>query len=137
MHKDNYGNRYGPLTVDRHSLIMPNGMALKYQDLMSTRQGLMYKTSRGDEFTYGGRITENVIQALSRIIITDSMLRLDKAIPNGKVVLTVHDEVIISAPNDCPDATMQKIFDDLCTPPGWALNLPLDVDGGYDTSYSK
>ena len=137
MHKDNYGNRYGPLTVDRHSLIMPNGMALKYQDLMSTRQGLMYKTSRGDEFTYGGRITENVIQALSRIIITDSMLRLDKAIPNGKVVLTVHDEVIISAPNDCPDATMQKIFDDLCTPPEWALNLPLDVDGGYDTSYSK
>lgn len=137
MHKDNFGTKYGPLTVDHHSLIMPNGMALKYQDLMSTNQGLMYKTSRGDQFTYGGRITENVVQALSRIIITDSMLRLDKAIPNGKVILTVHDEVIISAPNDDPDATMQAIFDDLCIPPAWAPELPLDVEGGYDTSYSK
>jgi len=137
LHKDNFGNTYGPLTVDHHSLIMPNGLALRYENLRSTSQGLMYDTARGAQYTYGGRITENVIQALSRIIITDSMLRLDKSITNGDVALTVHDEIIIIAANTRPDDTMETIIKDMCTPPPWAPDIPLDAEGGYDLRYSK
>jgi len=137
MHKDNYGNVYGPLTVRHHALELPNGMALRYHNLRYGPNGLMYDSKGGKpEYTYGGRITENVIQALARIVITDSILRLDKS-NLGDVALTVHDEIIISGSNIAPDATMRAIIDDMCIPPHWAPDLPLDAEGGYATNYSK
>ena len=134
MHSDNYGNTYGPLTVAENTLQLPNGLGLRYHNLRSTSQGLMYDSRGKKEYTYGGRITENVIQALARIVITDSMLRLDK---NQDVALTVHDEIIITSTNINADATMDKIITDMCIPPPWALNLPLDAEGGYAKEYSK
>jgi DNA polymerase len=133
MHSDNWGNTYGPLTVGNNTLQLPNGLGLRYHNLRSTSQGLMYD-SRKTEYTYGGRITENVIQALARIVITDSMLRLDKT---HDVALTVHDEIIITGTNINPDATMGKIITDMCIPPPWASDLPLDAEGGYAREYSK
>jgi DNA polymerase len=113
-------------------------MALKYDNLQMSPQGLTYET-RGfvQETTYGGRITENVVQALSRIVITDSMLRLSNKLGSGRVALTVHDEVVIVASDSDPDATMNAIIQDLCTPPVWAPDIPLAAEGGYDRKYSK
>ncbi len=137
LHKDNYGYTYAKiLTVGNRQIKLPNGMALKYHDLTHDMDGLTYFSRNKREYTYGGRITENVIQALSRIIITDSMLRLDKT-GIGDVVLTVHDEVIMIGNNDNPSATMSQIIDDMCIAPEWALDIPLDAEGGFDRSYSK
>lgn len=129
------GNTYGPLTVGHHSLILPNGMALKYHDLEASPDGgFIFRSGKQHVNTYGGKITENIIQALARIIITDSMLRLDK---KYKVVLTVHDEIIIVGDASDPHATMKTIIDDMRLPPSWAPTLPLDAEGGFDTRYSK
>jgi DNA polymerase bacteriophage-type len=138
LHRDNYGVTYRDvLTVRTRALILPNGMGLRYENLEMSPQGLVYTNRNFQESTYGGRITENVIQALSRIVITDSLLRLNNKIPGGRVALTVHDEVVIVAPDKNPDATMAQIIEDLCTPPSWALDLPLAAEGGYDRMYSK
>lgn len=139
LHRDNFNSSYrNVLTVQDRSLVLPNGMSLRYENLQMSSTGLTYQT-RGamQESTYGGRITENVIQALSRIVITNSLLRLDKELPEARVALTVHDEVVIVAPDENPDATMAKIIDDMCTPPPWAPDLPLSAEGGYDRMYSK
>lgn len=129
------GNTYGPLTVGHHSLILPNGMALKYHDLEASPDGgFIFRSGKQHVNTYGGKITENIIQALARIIITDSMLRLDK---KYKVVLTVHDEIIIVGDDSDPHATMKEIIDDMRLAPSWAPDLPLDAEGGFDTRYSK
>lgn len=137
MHADNFGNVYGPLTVAQHALELPNKMSLKYHNLRYGSDGMVYD-GRGSktEYTYGGRITENVVQALSRIIVTDSMLRLNRS-NIGDVVLTVHDEIIISGSTNNADDTIKFIIDDMCIPPVWALDIPLDAEGGYDKSYSK
>lgn len=140
LHRDNYNVPYrnGILTVQDRALVLPNGMALKYENLQMLPQGLTYQTRNVlQEITYGGRITENVIQALSRIVITDSLLRLDNNLQNGRVALTVHDEIVIVASDQNPDATMKAIIEDLCTPPPWAPDLPLSAEGGYDRMYSK
>ena len=137
MHKDNEGMTYGPLTIGHNSIILPNNMSLTYNNLRSSMNGLIFDSKLKSEYTYGGKITENVVQALSRIIITDSMLRLAKSVPNGKIALTVHDEIIIVAPDTDPHATMNKIINDMCVAPDWALDIPLDAEGGFDTSYSK
>ena len=139
LHPENYGMTYGPFfTIERNGFRLPNGMSLHYTDLSPEATGGYAYLSRGKkEYTYGGRITENLIQALSRIVITDSMLRLQHKIPGGRVALTVHDEIIIIAANTHPDATMETIIDDLCIAPEWAPDLPLAAEGGYDTVYSK
>ena len=78
------------------------------------------------------------MQALSRIIITDGMLRIqrDKTL-KGEIVLTVHDEIIFLGPDTEPHVTMEKLIHHMCTPPHWALDLPLDAEGGFDKRYSK
>ena len=136
LHKDNYGEKYGPLEVIPNGIKLPNGMALKYHNLQYTSSGLMYESRGKREYTYGGRITENVIQALSRIVITDSILRLSKR-KDLKVVLQVHDEIIIVAKDTEPHGTMSSIIDDMCLSPEWCSDIPLDAEGGFDTSYSK
>ena len=137
-HPATRGEAYRCITVGDKSLHLPNGMSLRYEDLTINRDGsLNYKFRKARETTWGGRIAENVIQALARIVITDAMLRLDKNYPDMDVVLTVHDEVIVVAPEDNPDARMAKIIEELCVPPDWASSLPLDAEGGYDKVYSK
>ena len=136
--KELRGERYRCLEVGTNSLLMPNGMALRYEDLrVNQDNSLSYKFRKGRETTWGGRIAENVIQALARLVITNSMLRLDKQHPDMDVALTVHDEVVAVAPEDNPDARMKTIIEDLCIPPEWAPDLPLDAEGGYDRAYSK
>jgi DNA polymerase len=98
---------------------------------------LIYTGRNGKEKTYGGRLAENVVQALSRIVITDAMLRLEQQLPDAAVALTVHDEVVLVASDNTPDGTMSQIIDALCIPPQWARNLPLDAEGGYAQNYSK
>lgn len=137
-HPATRGETYRCITVGDKSLHLPNGMSLRYEDLTINRDGsLNYKFRKARETTWGGRIAENVIQALARLVITDAMLRLDKNYPDMDVVLTVHDEVIVVAPEDNPDARMAKIIEELCVPPDWASSLPLDAEGGYDKVYSK
>lgn len=137
-HPATRGETYRCITVGDKSLHLPNGMSLRYEDLTINRDGsLNYKFRKARETTWGGRIAENVIQALARIVITDAMLRLDKNYSDMDVVLTVHDEVIVVAPEDNPDARMDTIIKELCVPPQWASSLPLDAEGGYDKVYSK
>ena len=115
LHPENYGMTYGPFfTIERNGFRLPNGMSLHYLNLSPEATGGYAYSSRGKkEYTYGAASPKNLIQALSRIVITDSMLRLQHKIPGGRVALTVHDEIIIIAANTHADATMESIIDDL------------------------
>lgn len=132
-----YEESWHGLRFHRGKIYLPNGMALHYNNLRYERGQLTYD-SRTTESTWGGRITENVVQALSRIIVTDSMLRIqqDKDL-DAEVVLTVHDEIVLISNANDPDATMNKLIAHMCDPPSWAKEIPLDAEGGYDFSYSK
>lgn len=126
------------LTFKRGEIVLPNQMSINYPHLRIENGGLAYDTRRGVERTWGGRLTENVIQAMSRIILTDSMLRIQETIPEAKIALTVHDEIVVVGPDTNPDNLMQQIIDCMIeTPPDWCKGIPLGAEGGYDTSYSK
>lgn len=83
--------------------------------------------------TYGGRLTENVTQAVARDIMADAMLRLKEVGYN--IVLTVHDEIVVSV----KDA--KNHVDNICkimkTPPAWAKGLPLNVEADVYHKYKK
>lgn len=82
--------------------------------------------------TYGGKLTENIVQAIARDCLAHTLLALDR---NGyPTVFHVHDEVVCEVPKqEGPDALkrIQKIFADV---PDWAEGLPLK-GAGYVTDY--
>jgi DNA polymerase len=83
--------------------------------------------------TYGGMITENVVQAIARDLMAEAMIRVEM---NGyRIVMTVHDEIISE---DDPDYGSMTEFEELMSlVPPWAAGCPVAVEGGEITRYQK
>ena len=85
--------------------------------------------------TYGGKLTENIIQAISRDLLANAIFRVFYLGYN--IVLHVHDEIAAEIPKDgCEEQTLQRMIDAMCTAPQWAANIPLRA-AGYITDYYK
>jgi DNA polymerase I-like protein with 3'-5' exonuclease and polymerase domains len=122
---------------------LPNGMYIRYPNLRALTKDdgtveVVYDTKRGKSTVanriYGGKVVENVCQALARIIIGKQMLMIAK---KYKVVMTVHDAIACVVPKD--EAERGKEFVELCMRirPKWALDLPLNCEAGYGVSYGE
>lgn len=86
-----------------------------------------------NESTYGGKLTENVVQAISRDIMAAAMKRVEAK--GYEVVLTVHDELLTENFADKGDV---KEFEELmATPPEWAKGFPIQVKGWEGKRYKK
>lgn len=81
--------------------------------------------------TYGGKLVENVTQAMARDVMADAMLRLDAA--GFNTVLTVHDEIV--APG--PASELARFEAIMREPPAWWKELPLDVEVQHTRRYQK
>lgn len=130
------GMMYGPLTIKMRALELPNEMALNYPNLRFEAGQFIYNTDRDYVRTHGPRVTENVVQALSRLVITDQMLDI-QSLPQVDIVLQVHDEIIAIGSKQDSDATMDQILEIMRTPPEWCGDLPLDAEGGVSKVYDK
>ena len=79
--------------------------------------------------TYGGKLVENIVQAIARDCLAVTIVRLEKA--GFPIVFHVHDEVIIEAR---PDQTLEAVEAIFKQPVPWAKGLPLK-GAGYTTPY--
>lgn len=85
--------------------------------------------------TYGGKLTENVIQAISRDLLANAIFKVFDL--GYDIVLHVHDEIAAEIPKDGnEEQTLQRMSDAMCTAPGWGVNIPLRA-AGYITDYYK
>jgi len=81
---------------------------------------------------YGGKVTENLIQALARIVIAEQMAAIGQ---HYHVAFQVHDEIIITAP-DAEAADAEKLLVEIMsTPPVWAKGLPVACESGVADTY--
>jgi len=85
-----------------------------------------------DQETYGGKLVENIVQAIARDCLAYSMVNLEKA--GYQIVFHVHDEVIIEAPED--NANLDEVCKIMGQSIPWAKGLLLRADG-YKTKYYK
>lgn len=142
--------QWGALTIHKNCLVMPNGMALQYPGLRpvepaedgSTPGGWEYWEGKFWKKLYGGALTENICQALSRIVLFDQMLAINSLFKShgGRVVMNVHDEIIAVGPNlgkDDENPLFRQMIEIMRTPPKWCADLPLDGEGGTAVEYSK
>lgn len=84
-------------------------------------------------YSYGGHLTENVVQAMARDLIAGGMLRLELAGYNP--ILTVHDEVLIETAEGVGD--FEQFMELVTTLPAWAGGLPLAGEGWIGQRYRK
>ena len=84
--------------------------------------------------TWGGKLTENLVQAVARDCLRESMLALDKA--RWDIRAHVHDEIICTEPVDS-DRTWQDMAAIMGAPIPWAEGLPLRADGYECPFYQK
>ena len=83
--------------------------------------------------TYGGMLTENVVQAIARDLMAEAMIRVERA--GYRIILTVHDEIISE---DEVDFGSQEEFEEIMAEvPEWLANCPIAVEGGEITRYQK
>lgn len=85
------------------------------------------------ERTWGGTLTENIVQATARDLLMGGMIHLERA--GYKVLLSVHDEAVCEKP--IGEGSVEEFTQTMCAPPGWAKGLPLEADGWVGPRYRK
>jgi len=130
--------REGVLDVvpEESAILLPSGLLLRYDDLRfdQTDQGVEfhYKTRRGRTRIYGGKVIENVCQAIARCIIGEQMLLIAK---KHRVVLTVHDSIVCCVPDEDVAQAQIDVEKFMRWVPDWADGLPIDCEAGIGKSY--
>lgn len=137
-------SKEGPIEAGKGFLRLPNDMFLQYFGLHGTAEILRddlvmtettYLTRTGRTKLYGGLLTENVVQALSRIIIAEQMLKIHDA--GYRIVTMTHDEIVIVAKKKDAKKALDFMIKTMSTAPDWAPGLPLAAEGDFDDCYSK
>lgn len=119
---------------------LPSGLALKYPGLSiemkdspwGPREQLVYDGRYGRKMIWGAGFLENGIQALARCVISEQMLKI-----RWPIATMTHDEVLVVVPDNEIKIAEKEVYNIMATPPIWAPDLPLALEGGYDRRYSK
>jgi len=135
----NQSTPFGNGCVEVHGtdgILLPNGLYQRYPNLRKIRtddgEQYVYDARRGSVKIYGGKLVENICQALARCIIGEQMLRIAK---KYKPVLTVHDAIACIAPEDEVKEAMAYVMECMQWTPDWAKGLPVNCEAGYGQSY--
>ena len=124
------------LTFEKEAILLPNRMYIRYNDLKQVaddEEGRLQWVYGPDETKlYAGKITNNVTQALARIVMTDGMLRVAKRYP---VVGTVHDELICVVPDSEVAEAKAWVLEQMTIEPSYMPGIPLAADVGAHRRY--
>lgn len=116
---------------------LPSGRHICYPRARADSDGITYESGTATTAwtrvrTYGGKLVENITQAVARDILAEAMLSVERA--GLRVVLHVHDEVIIECPCDRDAEQVSMLFN---IPPDWAPSLPLASEAFECDYYNK
>lgn len=115
------------LTFTQGQVVLPSGLSLRYPDIQGKpdengRVQWTYDGGKSRKKLYGGKLTENIVQAVARIVMTDGMLRVQKRYP---AVLTVHDEGVYMVPEVEEEEAKVWIKEQVLKEPKYLKGIPL------------
>ncbi len=128
------------------TITLPSGRKLYYNDPKIgenrwgnpsiTYMGVNDKNKWGRIETYGGKLTENCVQAIARDCLAEAIERLEAA--GFPIVFHVHDEVVIDIkPYAAHEDMLNQVVQIMRQPPIWAQDLPLNADGWVGDFFTK
>lgn len=123
---------------------LPSGRKLAYYNArieegkkgkpVITYEGVDQETKAwGRNDTWGGKLVENIVQAVARDCLAETIKRVGSA--GYQIVMHVHDEIIVDVPK-VDTSALKTITDIMAQPISWAPGLPLRGDG-YETDYYR
>tara|TARA_R100001086_G_scaffold2831_2_gene1958 strand:+ start:70 stop:1947 length:1878 start_codon:yes stop_codon:yes gene_type:complete len=120
-----------------NAIQLPSGLNMYYNKLKiehddEGRPQFMYKTRQGYIKIYGGKVIENVCQAVARCVMAEQMLEIQK---KYKVLLTVHDSVVCCVSDKQVEEACDYINSCMAYVPEWALGLPVRGDVEIGKNY--
>lgn len=135
--------RFGPcgsFRTVKNGLVLPSGRKLHYPELRQNKDGWTYRGGRGKGdkarvHIYGGKLTENVVQATARDVVAEQVLWMHAE--GLKSVSTTHDEAINAVPESDGPTALETMLRIMRTAPAWAEGLPLNAEGGFSRSYGE
>ena len=130
---------FGPINWEDETVWLPNGMALKYPNLRksTSEEGWdewTYQSGDMRKKIYGGLLTENIVQALARIIVMWQSLQINS---KYRVVMSTHDEAVAIAKTPQAQRCLDFMAKWMSTAPSWCSDIPLNCEGGFAANYSK
>lgn len=130
--------RYGKLRVIKPNgdILYYHGMRLDPQDGSLIFDGVNQTTKQwGEQRTYGGKLVENITQAVARDVMAEALVRIEQRY--GVVpVMTVHDEAVYELGSE-QVPRMIGLKKEFVAVPGWAVGLPIASDIKTGARYSK
>lgn len=134
--------QWGPMWIKDRKIYGPGGTWLDYstiefyEDVESGERYWRHRTRRGWTKLYSGKLVENVVQWLARIVLSQAMLRI---VAHGyRILLCTHDEALVAIPKDSNEqGHLERCMTEMRKTPEWLPGLPLDCDGSLGERYSK
>jgi DNA polymerase I-like protein with 3'-5' exonuclease and polymerase domains len=138
------GNLHDVVAYDSTGIRLPNKLKITYPCLRALPNGFEYindarqyrKHQAGEEAAwtriYGGKVAENLVQALAALAIREQMVAVGK---HYYVAFQVHDEIIIVAPEEQAEQAQAKLEAIMSVPPQWAADLPVACEFGIADNY--
>lgn len=122
------------LTFDKERIVLPSGLALKYNGLKQVVENnkAQYVYGERNKRLYGGKLVENIVQAVARCVMTDGMLRIQK---RYRCVLTVHDEVVVLVPQSEAEEAQPWVFAQMVADPWYMKGIPLNAEADTAVRY--
>lgn len=129
------------LYFQKDGVTTPSGFNLHYPDLRADYnvhyekyENYHYRGAKSRVHIYGGKLDENIIQHLARLVVAEQMLKIAE---RYRVVTMTHDEVVYLAPWREANKAFKFGLETLREPLDWCPDIPLDAEGGFDDVYSK
>lgn len=117
---------------------LPSGrfMSYPYPKITETKGGkksISYHSARYNRITtYGGKLVENITQAVQRDILRDAIIRLEEKYP---VAFHIHDEVVAEVAMG--EGSLEEFVNIMKFKPSWAFGIPIDAKGWESRRYGK
>jgi DNA polymerase family A len=116
----------GPVTITYAEIMGPNGLSMKYKNPRLDNGEYIYNYGWGTYKMYGGKMLENIIQFLARIIIMNAALRINDL--GYRMVLQAHDELVFIVPISDEANAKALIYRELTRRPSWGKDIPLEAE---------
>lgn len=132
---------WGPLIVRDHRIVLPSGQAMIYDTLEyhhdDDKKGWRVRTRQGWKWMFGARLTQNVMECVSRVIVSQAMVRIWTKY-GVRALNWPYDELLLLIPDtDAADDLLEKCKAEMRVAPDWLPGLPLEVEGELAERYSK
>jgi DNA polymerase len=130
--------------VEKEALVLPSlegeigaGLRLHYHGLHHENGEWWFTYGGKRKKLYGGKLLENIIQALDRVIVMGAAIRIQKRIHPYRLAQQAHDENAYIVREEHVETVKSIVLEEMVLRPVWAPTLPLAAEVGVGASYGE